>query len=126
MAGVMADEDARAQRLQPLGVGAGLRVRAVHRVADAQHDLGDAAHADAADADEMDRAELERNGTAGGMRSHGRPIANRGRGRKAVRLSRPCARPDRPAGGPRPEWPPPAPRPSGPPAPPDRPAWSAP
>ena len=55
----MADEDLRAQLFQPLGVGAGLGVGALHRVADAQHDLGDAAHADAADADEVHGAKFE-------------------------------------------------------------------
>ncbi|MNV63147.1 hypothetical protein D3C71_1557250 [compost metagenome] len=61
--GVMADVDAGAQALQPLGVGAGLGVRAGHLIADLQHDLGDAAHADAADTDEVDRPKGERNGT---------------------------------------------------------------
>jgi hypothetical protein len=55
----MSDEDLGAQLLQPLGVGAGLGVRALHRIADADHDLGDAAHADAADADEVHRTEFE-------------------------------------------------------------------
>ena len=62
MGGVVADVDAGAQLLEPLGVGAGLGVRAGHLIADLQHDLGDAAHADAADADEVDRPEGERNG----------------------------------------------------------------
>ena len=61
--GVMADEDLRPQLLQPLGIGRALGVGALHDIADAQHDLGDAAHADAADADEMDRADVERDGT---------------------------------------------------------------
>src|SRR5690606_5531757 len=58
-----ADEDARAQLLEPLGVGAGFGVGALNRIADFQHDLGDAAHADAAYADKVDRAEIERDGT---------------------------------------------------------------
>jgi hypothetical protein len=58
----VADEDARAQPLQPLGIGAGLGVRALNRIADLEHDLGDAAHADAAYAHEMDGAEVERYG----------------------------------------------------------------
>src|SRR5690606_17026006 len=62
--------------LQPLGVGAGLGVRALHLIADLQHDLGDAAHADAADADEVDRPKGERNGAK--TTDHLRPIAQTG------------------------------------------------
>ncbi len=63
MGGVVADEDGGAQLLQPLGIGRGLGVRALHHIADAQHDLGYAAHADAANADEVNGSEVERNGT---------------------------------------------------------------
>ena len=62
MGGVVADEDLGPQLLQPFGIGAGLGVRALNRIADLQHDLGDAAHAYAADADEMDGTEVERDG----------------------------------------------------------------
>src|SRR6516225_6555232 len=44
--------------------GRGLGVGALHLVADAQHDLGDAAHADAADADEVHGADVEGHGAA--------------------------------------------------------------
>src|SRR5690606_39113932 len=76
MGGVMADVDAGAQLFEPFGVGAGLGVRALHLIADLQHDLGDAAHADAADADEVDRPEGERNGAK--TTGHLRPIAQTG------------------------------------------------
>ena len=65
MGPVVADKDLRAQPRQPLGIGAGLGVRALHRIADADHDLGDPAHADAADADEMHGADVEGNGADG-------------------------------------------------------------
>jgi hypothetical protein len=61
---VLADEDPRAQLFQPLGIGAGLGVAALHGVADADHDLGDAGHADAADADEVHGAEFEGDGAS--------------------------------------------------------------
>ena len=62
MGGVMADEDGRAQLCQSFGIGAGFGVRALHRIADLEHDLGDAAHADAADTDEMHGTEVEGDG----------------------------------------------------------------
>ena len=43
---------------QALDVGALGDVRALHRIAEIDQHLGDAAHADAADADEMDRADV--------------------------------------------------------------------
>uniref|UniRef100_A0A0N4Z3P8 LigA n=1 Tax=Parastrongyloides trichosuri TaxID=131310 RepID=A0A0N4Z3P8_PARTI len=73
MGRVVADVDAGAQFLEPLGVGAGLGVRALHLIADLQHDLGDAAHADAADADEVDGPKGERNGAK--TTDHARLIA---------------------------------------------------
>ncbi len=48
-----------AHAAQALDVGALGDVRALHAVAHAVQDLGDAAHADAADADEMDGAGVE-------------------------------------------------------------------
>jgi CubicO group peptidase (beta-lactamase class C family) len=58
----VADQDARAQLFQPLGIGATPWRPSPEPIADLEHDLGDAAHADAAYAHEMDGAEVERNG----------------------------------------------------------------
>ena len=56
--GPVADEGADAVLGQPPDIGVVVRVRALHRIAEIGHDLGDAGHADAADADEVDGAEL--------------------------------------------------------------------
>ena len=61
----MADEHLGAQLLQPFGIGAGLGVGPLHRIAGAHHDLGDAAHADAPDADEVHGADFEGDGATG-------------------------------------------------------------
>ncbi len=53
IAAVVADEHLGAQGLQPVGIGRGAGVGSLNLVADAQHDLGDAAHPDAADAGEV-------------------------------------------------------------------------
>ena len=55
---LLADEDARALRRQPLGDRRGLQVRALHGEAVVQQHLGDARHADAADAGEVDRPDV--------------------------------------------------------------------
>ena len=62
IAGLLADEDAGTQLFKALGIGAGAGVRALHRIADPQHDLGDAAHADPADPDEVDGPDVEGRG----------------------------------------------------------------
>ena len=56
----MADRDRDAVLAQPRDVVVVGEVRALHRVAERLHDLGDAAHADAADADEVDRSDVSR------------------------------------------------------------------
>ena len=58
--GIVADRDRDALVAQPLDVGAVGLVGALHRVAEIDQHLGDAAHADAADADEMDRSDVAR------------------------------------------------------------------
>jgi hypothetical protein len=58
--GGVADRDLGALVTQPLHVGRVGCVRALHRVAEIDQHLGDAAHADAADADEMDGADIGR------------------------------------------------------------------
>ena len=58
--GGVPDRDLHALFAQPLDVGALGLIGALHRVAEVDHHLGDAAHADAADADEMHRADVER------------------------------------------------------------------
>src|SRR3546814_14750975 len=58
--GPVADMDGGAQGPQPLDDRALAQVRALHPVAEVQHDLGDAGHADAADADEVDGADVPR------------------------------------------------------------------
>ena len=57
---LVADRDGRALVAQALHVGDVGGVRALHRVAEIDQHLGDAAHADAADADEMDGADIGR------------------------------------------------------------------
>ena len=57
--GLVADADRHAHAAQALHVGVLGNVRALHAVAHAVQDLGDAAHADAADADEMDGAGIQ-------------------------------------------------------------------
>src|SRR4029450_5631335 len=52
----MADLDGDAHGAQALDVGVVGLIAAAHLVAEAVHDLSDAAHADAADADEVDHA----------------------------------------------------------------------
>ena len=79
MGGVMADEDAGAKRGQAFGIGRGLGVGALHRIADAQHDFGYAAHAYSADADEVNGADVEGRGAKSGW--HVRLFA-RSRGRE--------------------------------------------
>ena len=58
--GRVADRDLDALLAQPLDVGALGLIGALHDVAEIDHHLGDAAHADAADADEMHRADVAR------------------------------------------------------------------
>ena len=58
--GLVADEGLDALLVEALDVVVVGGVRALHRVAEIVHDLGDAGHADAADADEVDGAELRR------------------------------------------------------------------
>ncbi len=93
---VLADEDPGPQLLQPLGVGRGLGVGALHHIAQGQHDLGISAHAGAADAGEVDRTDVEGNGRT--RTGHLGSIAQR-RARASPlglkRLSR-WLRPDRP------------------------------
>ena len=57
---LVADGDLGALVAQPLDVGVVARVRALHRIAEVDQHLGDAAHADAADANEMDRPDFAR------------------------------------------------------------------
>ena len=54
---------------QPLGDRVGLQVRALHRVAEVQQHLGDAAHAAAADADEVDALDAAHAGVHAGLRA---------------------------------------------------------
>ncbi len=53
---VMADMDERALAAQPQDIGVFGRVRALHRIAEVEQNLGNAGHAYAADADEMNGA----------------------------------------------------------------------
>src|SRR5690606_2934473 len=64
---VVPDRDLDPATAQPFDRGALGDVRALYRVAEVVHDLGDARHADAADADEVDRADV------GAAAFHGRP-----------------------------------------------------
>ncbi len=54
----VSDEDLRAEATQALCDAGVLQVGTLHRVAEIQQHLGDAAHADAADADEVDAIDL--------------------------------------------------------------------
>ena len=56
--GPVPDRDARALFAQALHVGGVGGIRALHRVAEVDQHLGDAAHADAADADKVDRSDI--------------------------------------------------------------------
>ena len=86
--GLVTDEDLGALVAQPLDVGVVGGVGALHRVAEIDQHLGDAAHADAADADEMDRSDFARQ-----FHGSGPPRIN------AVAVPRrPPAAPDRRAG----------------------------
>ena len=57
--GRLADMDRSAEAAQARDDRALLQVRALHRVAQVQHHLGDPRHADAADADKVDRTDVE-------------------------------------------------------------------
>src|SRR5690606_4949320 len=83
--GPLALEEGRAEFHQPVGDLRGLRVRALHAVAERHQHLGDAGHADAANADEVDGAEFP--GKLGGGGSvHGTSFAS------SVRASTSCTR----------------------------------
>ena len=56
---LVADMDGRALLTKALDIGALLYVRALNLVAEIDHDLGNAGHADAANADKVGRAEFE-------------------------------------------------------------------
>ena len=58
--GLVADVTVAPLLAQPLDIGVVGGVGALHRVAEIDQHLGDAAHADAADADEMDRPDVAR------------------------------------------------------------------
>src|SRR5580693_9276980 len=76
----MSDRDFHALVAQALDVGALRLVGALHRIAEVQHHLGDAAHADAADADEMHRPNVARQFHDRSSISYPLPLVGRGRG----------------------------------------------
>ncbi len=99
----MADRDLGALVAQALDVGAVGGVGALHRVAQIDQHLGDAAHADAADADEVDRADVARKFHRGFLLPVGvRPVRRPRLSRPDRRAARPRRR--RPASGPRRPW----------------------